>query len=228
MSTPAISSIAESLETIAFCFEQRQRAERHRDGEHRRHGHGNRGDHQDQHELQDGERVRHAPIIGDDEIAIDLDRDQHDRERDRDDDEEIADLEHGLLRMAHRAGAGDEVRGAAEESVGAGRRDDADHLALLDDAAGIGGVADLLGDGQRLARQRRLVDRGVIAGNEPQIGRHDDAQPDLRQCRRVRARLRAARSTRRRAARWPPARGPSSAPRARWRPCDPARIRARR
>ena len=127
--------------------------------------------------MQDGERVRHAPIIGDDEIAIDLDRDQHDRERDRDDDEKIADLEHGLLRMAHRSGAGDEARRAAEESVGARRRDDADHLALLDDAAGKSGVADLLGHGQGFAGQRRLVDRGVIAGNEPQIGGHDDAEP---------------------------------------------------
>src|SRR6516165_3070272 len=60
-----------------------------------------------------------------------------------------------------------------------GRDDDALHLALLDDAARIGLVADLLRNRQGFAGQRRLVDGGVIATNEPQVGGHDDAEPDL-------------------------------------------------
>src|SRR5262252_5043637 len=77
MSTPAISSMADSLETIAFCFDS--------------------------------------------------------------------------------ASAGHELGGAAEERVGAGRDDDALHLALLDDAARIGFVADLL---RKPARIRRSAPPG--------------------------------------------------------------------
>src|SRR5262249_21602306 len=57
--------------------------------------------------------------------------------------------------------------------------DDALHLALLDDAARISLVADLLRNGQGFPGERRLVDGGVIAADKPQIGGHDDAEPDL-------------------------------------------------
>ena len=63
--------------------------------------------------------------------------------------------------------------------VDPGRDDDTLHLALLDDAARIGLVADFLCDGERFACQRRLIDRGVIAADKPQVGGHDDAEPDL-------------------------------------------------
>ena len=69
MSTPAISSIAERRETIAFCCDSVQGAERHGDREHRRHRHRDRGDKQDEHELQDVERVAHAPGVGDDDVG---------------------------------------------------------------------------------------------------------------------------------------------------------------
>ena len=42
-----------------------------------------------------------------------------------------------------------------------------------------GFVADLLRNRQGFSGQRRLVDGGVIAADEPQVGGHDDAQPDL-------------------------------------------------
>ena len=121
---------------------------------------------------------------------------------DGDDDQEVADLEHRLLRVADRAGAGHQLRRAAEEGVGAGGDDDAFHLALLDDAARVGLVADLLGDRQRLAGQRRLVDRGVVAPHQAQVGRNDHAEADLddvaRHQRRGRHRLPSAVAQRRR------------------------------
>ncbi len=119
MSTPAISSIAESLETIAFSFESASAPSAIVTEKTAGMATGMEATISTSTNCRMRERVRHAPIIGDDEIAIDLDRDQHDRERNGDDDEKIADLEHGLLRMAHRSGAGDEARRAAEESVGA-------------------------------------------------------------------------------------------------------------
>ena len=160
-------------------FRQRQRAQCHGDGEHRRHGHRDRCDQQNEDELQDAERVFESPVVGDDDVLIDLDGDHDQRQRDGDDDQEVPDLEHRPLGVADGAGAGHELGGAAEERVGAGRDDDALHLALLDDAARIGLVADLLRNRQGFARQRRLVDGGVIAADKPQVGGHDDAEPDL-------------------------------------------------
>src|ERR1700704_2556282 len=166
MSTPAISSIAES---DGLLLRERQRAQCHRDGKDRRHRRGDRRHQENQHELQDAQRIGDAPIVGNDDVMIDLDRNHDERQGDREGDQEVADLEHCLLRMADRAGAGHELGGAPEESVGAGRDDHARHLALPDDAARIGFVADLLGRGQRLARQRGLVDRCVVATDEAKI-----------------------------------------------------------
>ena len=57
----------------------------------------------------------------------------------------------------------DEMRGLAEIGLHSGRGDDAVHLALLGDGAGIGVVADLLVDRQRFPGQRRLIDAEVGA-----------------------------------------------------------------
>ena len=100
------------------------------------------------------------------------------------------------------------------------------HLALLDDAARVGLVADLLRHRQRLAGQRRLVDRGVVAGDQAQVRGDDRAEADLDDVAGDERRWRRSCSSCRRAARSPPGRGPSSAPRARSSPCDPARGRA--
>ena len=162
-----------------LALRQGERAERHRDGEHRRHRHRNRGDQQNQDELQDIERVAQAPRIGDDDVLIDAERHHDRRQHHGDDDEKIPDLKHRLLRMADRAGPRHELCRAAEERIRASRDDDPFHLALLDDASGKGLVADLLGDGKRLAGQRRLVDRGKVAGHHAQIGGNDDAEADF-------------------------------------------------
>ena len=82
MSTPAISSMADERETIAFCFESAKRAQRHGDGEDRRHRHRDRGDEQNEHELQDVERVVQAPVVGDDDVSVDLDGDHDQGQRD--------------------------------------------------------------------------------------------------------------------------------------------------
>ena len=106
-------------------------------------------------------------------VPVDLDPDQDERQRERHQDQKIADLQHRLLRMRDRAGACDQLGGAAEEGVVAGLDDDAGHVALLGDAAGIGRVAHLLRDRQRLSRQRRLIDGEIFAVDQEQIGRHD-------------------------------------------------------
>ena len=66
-----------------------------------------------------------APIVGDNDVMIDFDRDHDHREHDGENNQEVADLEHRLLRVAHRAGAGDELGGAPEKGVRARRDDDA-------------------------------------------------------------------------------------------------------
>src|SRR5277367_2036401 len=43
----------------------------------------------------------------------------------------------------------------------------------------VGLVAHLLGDRQRFAGERRLIDRRIVAVHHPEIGRHDDAEADL-------------------------------------------------
>src|SRR5262247_436048 len=109
-------------------FRQRQRAQCHGDGEHRRHRHRDRCDEQNEDELQDAERVFESPVVGDDDVLIDLDGDHDQRQRDGDDDQEVPDLEHRPLGVADGAGAGHELGGAADEGVGAGGDDNALHL----------------------------------------------------------------------------------------------------
>jgi hypothetical protein len=76
-----------------------------------------------------------VPVIADDDVGVDLDHHHDQRQRNREHDEKIADREHRLLGVAHRAGPGDELCRAPEEGIGPGRDDDTLHVALLDDAA---------------------------------------------------------------------------------------------
>ena len=75
--------------------------------------------------------------------------------------------------MRDRSGGADEFRGPAEESLAAGRGDDAGHRALLGDAARIGLVSDLLGNGHRLAGERRLIAAQIFAISQDEVSRHD-------------------------------------------------------
>src|SRR5262249_34672508 len=120
-----------------------------------------------------------SPVVGDDDVLIDLDADHDQRQRNGDDDQEVPDLEHRPLGVADGAGAGHELGGAAKERVGAGGDDDALHLALLDDAARISLVADLLRKGWGSPGGRTLAEGGVTAADKPQVRGHDDAEPDL-------------------------------------------------
>jgi hypothetical protein len=94
-------------------------------------------------------------------------------------DQEVADLQHRLLGMAGGPGAGDELGGAAEKRVRAGRDDHAAHLALFDDAAGIGLRAELLGDRKRLAGQRGLIGENVAFPDQAKVGGNDRAEADV-------------------------------------------------
>ena len=99
-------------------------------------------------------------------------------EADRDQDQEIADPQHGALEMRDLLACSTRRGGLAEIGVHAGRGDDAGHLALLGDRAGIGVVADLLVDRQRFAGQRRLIDAEIGAVDQLQIGGDDVAELD--------------------------------------------------
>ena len=190
ISTPAISSIADSRETIAFSFES-SRAPRAIVIENTAGiATGIEAISRIKTNCRMLRSVGDAPCVGNDDVAIDVDGDHGESEDEGDDDQEITDVEHRPLRMAHRAGAGDQLCGPAEEGVAAGADDDPFHLALLDDAARIGLVADLFRDRQGFAGQCRLVDRREIATGEAKIRGNDHAQADLddvtrHQCRRV-------------------------------------------
>jgi hypothetical protein len=158
---------------------QGQGAQRHGDREYRRHRHRDRGDQQDQHELQDVQCVRHTPIVGDDDVAIDAHGDHDQRQHHGDRDQEISDLQHRLLGVAHCAGAGDELGGAAEEGVRASGDDHAAHRALFHYAAGISLIAGPPGDGERLAGQGSLVDEEVSFSDQAQVGGNDGAESDV-------------------------------------------------
>jgi hypothetical protein len=159
---------------------QGERAQRHGDGEHRRHRHRDRRHQQDQHELQNVQCVRNAPIVGDDDVAIDAHGHHDQREREGEGDEKVSDLEHRPLSVAHGTGAGDELGGTPEKRVRPGGNDRAAHFTLLDDAARVSFVAQLLGDRQRLAGQRGLIDENVSLPEQAQVGRHDHAEADVR------------------------------------------------
>jgi hypothetical protein len=81
--------------------------------------------------------------------------------------------------VADGAGSSHELGRSTKKSIGPGSDDDALHLALLDDTARIGLVADLLCDRHGFACQSGLIDGGVIAADKSKIGGHDDAEPDL-------------------------------------------------
>ena len=172
---PAISSIATSRETIALNAAQALGADRHGDRQHRRQRDRDRGDGQDERELS-GFQQR---VVAEQRREPD-DQDQADRHQ----DEEIADAQHGALEVRNRLGLLDEMRGLAEIGVHAGRGDDAGHLALLGDRAGIGVVADLLVDRQRFAGQRGLVDAEIGARDQLDVGGNDVAELDHARHRR--------------------------------------------
>ena len=114
MSTPAISSIAASRETIAFCFDNASAPSAIVIENTAGIATWDRRDEQDQHELQDVQRVGEPPVIGRSRC--------HDKRGKAtliaasthgDDDQEVADLEHLPLAMAD-ARPGHELGGAAE------------------------------------------------------------------------------------------------------------------
>ena len=83
-----------------------------------------------------------------------------------------------LLEVADVVGAVDEVGGLPEEGVDAGGDDDGLDLALLAGGAGVDAVAGHLVDGERLARERRLVDLERVALHQPRVRRDDVAELD--------------------------------------------------
>ena len=158
---------------------QRERAQRHGDREHRGHRNRDRSNQQDQHELQDVQCIRQSPLVGDDDFPIDAHR-HHDQSKSHGErDQEVSDLQHRLLRVAHCPGAGHQLGGAPEKRVGAGGDHHRVHLPLFDDAARIRLLAQLLGDRKRFARQRSLVDLDVSASDEAKVGGNDDAEADV-------------------------------------------------
>jgi len=99
----------------------------------------------------------------------DQDRSQYEGEQ----QQKVADLCYRPLRMGDRTGRADELRGPAKEGLAACRGDHTRHGALLGDTAGIGLIADLLRNRQRLAGQRRLIAAQILAIGEDKIGRND-------------------------------------------------------
>src|SRR6185437_16225234 len=75
--------------------------------------------------------------------------------------------------MGNRAGRAYKLSGPAEEGLVARRGDDPRHGPLLGDTTGIGLIADLLRNRQRLAGQRRLIAAQILSLEQDKIGRHD-------------------------------------------------------
>jgi hypothetical protein len=82
--------------------------------------------------------------------------------------------------------------GPAKKSVRAGCGDNAYHLALLDDAAGVGLIAHFFADRQGFPGQCGLIDQSVFAADKAQIGWYDASKTDFdnvawdERCRRKR------------------------------------------
>jgi len=109
-----------------------------------------------------------------------------DDEDDGDGDKEVADMVDDLLEVTLLGGDGDEVGGAADEGVTAGFGDDGHLLTLLDDGGRVYGGTLVLGNGKRLAGERRLVNLEITLGSftggtntkETRIGRNDIAKTE--------------------------------------------------
>jgi hypothetical protein len=71
-STPAISSIADNSRRSPSVWARASAPMCHGDREHCRHRHRCRCNEQDQHELQDGERILPPPVAGATYVAIDV------------------------------------------------------------------------------------------------------------------------------------------------------------
>ena len=107
-------------------------ADSHRHRQHGGHRHRDRGDGQDQGELQRGQdRV----------AAQDRRDDDNGDQRDREDDQIVADLQHGALEMADGVRVGHQLGGLAEVRVRAGGIDKGADLTLPDNGSGEHGVA---------------------------------------------------------------------------------------
>ena len=128
---------------------EQARADRHRHRQHRGHRHRNRRDGQHQGELQGGE----------DRIAAeDRDGNDHRHQRHREDDQVVADLQHRLLKMADGVRLLHQFCGLAEVGVRARGIDHRAALTPADDRTGKHRVARFARGGQRLSRQRGLID----------------------------------------------------------------------
>jgi hypothetical protein len=77
-----------------------------------------------------------------------------------------------------RVSTSGEVGRAPEERLAPGRGDDPGRFAEPYDRARVDGLARLAVDGERLPRERRLIDGEKSAVEQPQVGGHDVAEPD--------------------------------------------------
>ena len=108
--------------------------------------------------------------------AIDREADDHGHHDQRENDQIVADLQHGLLEMTDRDRRLDQFRRLAEIGLAAGRIDQRVDLAATNDRAGEHRVAGFACRRQRLAGQRRLIDRDFVAVQQTRVGGNDVAQ----------------------------------------------------
>ena len=96
----------------------------------------------------------------------------------REDDQIIANLQHRALEVADGLHLLHQLRGFAEVGVRAGGIDQCAAFALANDRTGEDRFASFARGGQRLSRQRRLIDLDRIARQQACIGRHNVAQAE--------------------------------------------------
>ena len=131
-------------------------ADSHGDRKHSGKTDGDSGDNEDQNLLESG-TDRH--LLHSDENA-----DEDSGEDDGDDDEEVADNVDDLLEVTLLVGDGDKVGSTTDEGVGAGLADDTNLLADLDDGGRVDDLELVLGAGERLTGQGRLINLELEGG----------------------------------------------------------------
>ena len=150
----------------------------HRDREHGGHGDRNTADDDDENV-----RERDAAAVGDVSAGLVAEAELHgklsDHEAGDDRDTKVADALEDRLEVARVLGRCDETRRLAEEGVLAGGVHDGVDVAGLDHAAREGLGARVLGDGERLAGETRLVDRERVTVEQLAVGRYDTTETQL-------------------------------------------------
>ena len=150
---------------------EQTRARRHGDRQHGGHRHRDRRHGQHQGKLQGRENL----------VATkERHNDDHRHQDRRQHDQVIADLEHGLLKMAGGLGRLHQFGRLAEIGMGTGGVDQGADLPLADDRTGKHRISGFVGNRQRFAGQRRLIDLDLVALEQPCVGRDDitEAQAD--------------------------------------------------